>query len=115
MRMRGFVSALITAHLSLLTSSLAQVPLLFNYQGRMIDGTNLVNDVVAVRFLLYDAPTVGNLLYTELDSVTVVDGLYATTIGRCINIVSSVAVPDATSTASAAAITSRTCPVSSCT
>lgn len=51
-----------------------------NYQGRLINGTNLVNGTVTNVFRLYN--TGGTLLYAETQSVTVVDGLYSARIGE---------------------------------
>ncbi len=60
----------------------AQVPELIHYQGRLVDGTNLVNGTVMLEMRLYDAPSGGRLLYTDTNpSVTVIDGLYDTHIG----------------------------------
>jgi len=60
----------------------AGVPNLIHYQGRMVDGTNLVNASVQLELSLYDAPTGGILLYTDYNAaVPVVDGLYSTFLG----------------------------------
>ncbi len=59
----------------------AQAPEMFRYQGRLVDGTNLVNASLPMSFKLYDALSNGNLLYEDSSSVLVVDGLYATDIG----------------------------------
>jgi hypothetical protein len=63
------------------SSALGQVPRRINYQGRLAQGTNLVNGAVALSLRLYDAPAGGTLLYEDSNSVTVVDGLYATLLG----------------------------------
>ncbi|HMP35753.1 MAG TPA: tail fiber domain-containing protein [Kiritimatiellia bacterium] len=60
---------------------LAQAPALINYQGRLVDGTNLVNGTVGLSLRLYDAPSGGSLLYEDSNTVSVVDGLYHTFIG----------------------------------
>ena len=59
----------------------AGVPALVNYQGRLTDGTNLVQGVVAVSLRLYDSPAGGTLLYEDSNAVAVVDGLYSTLMG----------------------------------
>lgn len=65
-----------------LPSSLqAQAPQLLNYQGRLLNGTNLVNGLVALRLRIYDAPTGGTLLYEDFGEPDVVDGLYSTFLG----------------------------------
>lgn len=59
----------------------AQAPEMFRYQGRLVNGTNLVNATLPMSFKLYDSQSGGNLLYEDSSSVLVVDGLYSTTIG----------------------------------
>lgn len=59
----------------------AQAPEMFRYQGRLVDGTNLVNATLPMNFKLYDALSDGALLYEDSNSVLVVDGLYSTMIG----------------------------------
>ncbi len=54
---------------------------MFRYQGRLVDGTNLVNATLPMSFKLYNAESDGTLLYVDSSSVLVVDGLYATHIG----------------------------------
>ncbi len=59
----------------------AQTPRMFRYQGRLVDGTNLVNATLPMSFKLYNALSEGTLLYEDSNSVLVVDGLYSTMIG----------------------------------
>lgn len=59
----------------------AQVPELINYQGRLLQGTNLVNGTVGLSLRLFDAATLGTLLYEDSNAVTVVDGMYSTVLG----------------------------------
>ncbi|HMP97839.1 MAG TPA: hypothetical protein PKA51_13025 [Kiritimatiellia bacterium] len=66
----------------LVTIAQAQVPALINYQGRLVDGSSLVNGTVQLELSLYDAAVGGALLYTDANpSVTVIDGLYDTYLG----------------------------------
>jgi len=58
-----------------------EIPQLINYQGRLVDGTNLVSADVEMVLRLYDTNTLGNLLYEDSNTVGVVDGLYSTFIG----------------------------------
>ena len=60
---------------------LAQPPSYINYQGRLVDGTNLMNGTVGLTLRLLDAPGGGNLLYADSNQVLVVDGLYSTLVG----------------------------------
>lgn len=60
----------------------AQAPYLVNYQGRLVDGTNLFTDAVTIVFSLYNHETAGSLVYMETQAVTVVDGLFSTIIGE---------------------------------
>jgi hypothetical protein len=63
-------------------ATFAQVPGLLNYQGRLTQGTNLVNGSVGLSLRLYAAPSGGGgPLYEDSNTVTVVDGLYATLLG----------------------------------
>lgn len=59
----------------------AQAPEMFRYQGRLVDGTNLVNATLPMSFKLYNALSGETKLYEDSASVTVVDGLYSTMIG----------------------------------
>ncbi len=63
-------------------ASAADVPTTMNYQGRVVDGGELVNENdMVVKLTLWDAPTSGSAVYLEYDVVDVVDGLYSTTLG----------------------------------
>jgi hypothetical protein len=59
----------------------AQPPQLVNYQGRLIQGTNLVNGNVALSLRVFHEPAGGTLLYEDSNTVAVSDGLYATILG----------------------------------
>jgi hypothetical protein len=77
-----------TKHLMLLlagwlaaTPAPAQVPGVLNYQGRLLQGTNLVNGNVGLSLRLFAVPSGGGPLYEDSNTVTVTDGLYATWLG----------------------------------
>lgn len=72
---------LITGHYLLATSAQAQVPIMINYQGRLLSGTNLVNGNVGLSLRLWASPSGGTLLYEDSNLVAVADGLYSTFIG----------------------------------
>ena len=59
----------------------AQPPLLMNYQGRILSGTNLLQGAVDLSLRLYENPAGGALLYEDTGTVTVVDSVYATYLG----------------------------------
>ncbi|MBU1692532.1 MAG: tail fiber domain-containing protein, partial [Verrucomicrobia bacterium] len=59
----------------------AQVPAMINYQGRLIDGTNLYNGQVGLSLQLWSAMTGGLKLGEDSNTVTVVDGLYSALLG----------------------------------
>lgn len=61
--------------------SRAQIPQQINYQGRILQGTNLVNGNVALSLRVYNVPSGGSILYEDSNTVAVADGLYATRIG----------------------------------
>ncbi len=57
------------------------MPQLINYQGRLLNGTNLVNGNVGLSLRLFNVPSGGASLYEDSNAVTVTDGLYSTFIG----------------------------------
>lgn len=60
----------------------AEVPFLINYQGKLMDDTNLVNGSVNFRFTLYNAQSGGAAVYVEnTEAIDVVDGVYSAIIG----------------------------------
>ena len=72
----------LTLTISLLVSiSIAQIPAQINYQGRLLDGTNLVSSDVGMVLSLYNAPGSGTMVFEDSNTVSVVDGLYSTYIG----------------------------------
>lgn len=79
MKMKMFWFSVIAA---LTVNVRAQVPEMFRYQGRLVEGTNLVNATLPMSFKLYDAPTNGILYYEDSNSVLVVDGLYSAILGE---------------------------------
>ncbi len=68
-------------YLAAISTASAQAPGMFRYQGRLVDGTNLVNATLSMSFKLYNAESDGALLYEDSSSVQIVDGLYSTMIG----------------------------------
>jgi len=77
-----YLKYLLRAFVALTTTAvLAQPPSLINYQGRLVNGTNLVNGTVGLTLRLFDAPSAGKFLYADSNQVVVVDGLYSTYIG----------------------------------
>ncbi|MBU0677300.1 MAG: hypothetical protein KJ626_04215 [Verrucomicrobia bacterium] len=60
----------------------AQVPFMFNYQGKLVDGTNLVNASTTIVFRLFNIDSGGDPLYIETQDVVIVDSLYSTHIGE---------------------------------
>lgn len=60
----------------------AQPPALINYQGRLVDGPNLISGTLMIEMRLYDAASGGTLLYTDFHpAVEAVDGLFDVQIG----------------------------------
>lgn len=64
-----------------LASASAQVPQHINYQGRLVNGTNLVNGEVNLSLRLFAGSSGGLPLFEDSNTVTVVDGLYSTLLG----------------------------------
>jgi PKD repeat protein len=67
----------------LATAAFAVVPQTINYQGRLADSEGApVNGTVSMTFAIYNAPTGGELLWSETQpSVTVTDGAFGVTLG----------------------------------
>ena len=59
----------------------AEVPALINFQGKLVNGSTLVNGTTNIIFRIYDQEIGGIPLYAETQTVVAVDGLYATKIG----------------------------------
>lgn len=59
----------------------AQMPTNMNYQGRLVDGTNLLSGSHTIEFRIYDTNVDGTIFYAESDTVMVDDGFYATELG----------------------------------
>jgi hypothetical protein len=72
-----------TLVLALASLTVAEVPQLINYQGRLTDDLgNPVNGTVSMTFTIYDAAEVGEAKWTEIHpSVDVVDGLFSVALG----------------------------------
>jgi hypothetical protein len=66
--------------------ALAQPPMMINYQGRLLSGTNLYNGPANLTFRLFNVPTGGSALFVSTNFATVVDGLYATAIGQFVTL-----------------------------
>ncbi|MGH8004770.1 MAG: hypothetical protein ACRECJ_08610, partial [Limisphaerales bacterium] len=61
----------------------AAVPPLINFQGILRDGSGnpVPNSTYSVTFRIYDAPTGGNVFWTETQSVTTTNGLFTVSLG----------------------------------
>src|SRR5262245_28941221 len=83
---RAVVSLVVLLLMLLQVSAFPQVtavPPWLNFQGRLTrpDGPPVADGVYTVTFALYDAPTEGNLRWTETRSVTVGNGVFAVLLG----------------------------------
>jgi hypothetical protein len=76
-----FVACFSALILQSASTLLAQPPALLNYQGRLTQGTNLVNGTVALTFRIHTNATGGNFIYEATNLASVADGLYATQFG----------------------------------
>ena len=75
---------LVGCYAALVIPAQGQVPELINYQGRLVDGSSLINGPVVLTIGLYtnETPTGGEaVLYEDEASVMVADGLFSTFIG----------------------------------
>jgi hypothetical protein len=60
----------------------AQVPRLINYQGKLTDTSgNPVDGSHSILFSIYNAETGGSVLWSEVQTVTVIDGLFSVLLG----------------------------------
>jgi hypothetical protein len=60
----------------------AQPPAWIHYQGRLMDGTNLVHGPVELGFSLFTSAAGGTLLFEDARNADIVDGLYEARIGE---------------------------------
>ncbi|MFZ1682520.1 MAG: tail fiber domain-containing protein [Candidatus Zixiibacteriota bacterium] len=83
------VLAVLTA---LAGTSLAAIPTIINYQGRLTDagGTPVPDGSYSVVFTIYDSPSGGTSKWTETQSVTTSGGLFSVLLGTFTPIVDSV-------------------------
>lgn len=80
---------LVTAMLVCLVSAEAAVPPIISYQGKLMQpiGIPTPDGVYSVRFAIYDAPTAGNMLWSEVNpAVQVKSGLFAVLLGSMNNL-----------------------------
>jgi len=62
------------------------VPQTIDYQGRLTDSDgNYLNSVVSVDFLIYDAETGGTLLWSELQDVSMSNGIFHVLLGSLVS------------------------------
>ncbi len=54
----------------------------FTYQGKLVQGSNLVNGTVAMKLRIYTNDVGGAFIYEESNLVTVVDGYYSFLVGK---------------------------------
>lgn len=62
----------------------ADPPALIHYQGRVVDGANLVSGPVALDFRIFTNQTGGAAVFHATDFVTAIDGLYSAVIGETV-------------------------------
>jgi hypothetical protein len=62
------------------TSARAEAPALLNYQGKLVQGTNLYSGQLSLKFRLYASPESG-YFFESTTSVYAVDGVYSAVIG----------------------------------
>lgn len=81
----------IAAFIVLTCMAVAQVPSLVSYQGRLDDsaGDPVADGSYSVVFTVYDAGSGGNVLWSETQSVTTVNGLFSVLLGSVNPVVDS--------------------------
>jgi len=65
----------------LAASAFAETPGKINYQGKLIQGTNMVSGTVQIVFRIHTNESGGDYVYEETNQVLVVDGYYSTVLG----------------------------------
>ena len=73
-------------------AQVAPVPALMNFQARLAksDGTPLPDGAYTVTLSLYDALAAGNQVWTEIETVNAVNGMFAATLGATTPLTNSV-------------------------
>ncbi len=80
--------------LLLLVSMLqAGVPEFMNYQGRLTDdsGAPVVDGSYEIEFLIYDSDTGGNLIWSEIQGVITIDGIFSIVLGQVASVMPMIA------------------------
>jgi uncharacterized protein (TIGR02145 family) len=82
---KDFITAILIVLIILTNNSLnAQVPLLINYQARLVNPATsmpVTDGAYTITFSIYDAAAGGELLWTETQSVQLVNGIYSILLG----------------------------------
>ena len=80
---RSLFAVVLVALLTVMVSFPAwAVPGLINYQGKLTDsGGNALNGTFSMTFRLYNASSGGSSLWSEIQSVQVIDGIYSIELG----------------------------------
>ncbi len=78
---RGFALLIISGLLALPRAVPGQAPGFIHYQGRLVNGTNLVNGENTAVLRLFTVPDGGAAVYAETQRMAIVDGFYSVHIG----------------------------------
>lgn len=79
-RRRPAGPVIVAAWLSATAAWAGPAPVRINYQGKLLEGTNLVNSEVALAISLYNGA--GDRVYEDSGTVAVVDGVYSRLMGE---------------------------------
>jgi hypothetical protein len=79
--MRAVLSALVLLALVLVVQTAAAVPTTINYQGHLSASGGPASGLLAFHFSIYDAQSDGNLLWADMDTLDVVNGLFSAQLG----------------------------------
>ena len=90
--MKRSASFLAAGILFLCSMVYAAVPQLINFQGILRDGSGnpVANGSYSVQFTIYDAPSSGNVVWQETQSVSTVNGLFTALLGSSMPVLDSV-------------------------
>lgn len=87
--MKRTVTVMLALLLGVAALADAGVPPMISYQGKLMQpsGAPVPDGTYSIRFAIYDAPTGGNTLWSEVNpSVQVKGGLFATMLGSVVNL-----------------------------
>lgn len=95
MKKHTTLAVCIFAILLIIPAFVSAMPNVMSYQGKLNDRQgNPINGSKTMTFTIYDAPSGGNALWTETQSVTIVNGIFNVELGNVTPLSANVFAPD---------------------